>query len=38
MSYKRLEIWQIANELVIKIHKMTLKLFESREIEYINKT
>lgn len=24
MSYKDLEIWQIANELVIKIHKMTL--------------
>ncbi len=24
MSYKKLEIWQIANELVIKIHKMTL--------------
>jgi len=25
MSYKKLEIWQIANELVIKIHKMTLQ-------------
>jgi four helix bundle protein len=24
MSYKKLEIWQIANELVIKIHSMTL--------------
>lgn len=24
MSYKKLEIWQIANELVIKIHRMTL--------------
>ena len=24
MSYKRLEIWQIARELVIDIHKMTL--------------
>ncbi len=24
MSYKKLEIWQIANDLVIKIHKMTL--------------
>jgi four helix bundle protein len=24
MSYKKLEIWQIANELVITIHKMTL--------------
>ena len=25
MSYKKLEIWQIANEVVIKIHKMTLQ-------------
>ncbi|WP_346854424.1 four helix bundle protein [uncultured Draconibacterium sp.] len=25
MSYKKLEIWQIANELVITIHKMTLQ-------------
>ena len=25
MSYKKLEIWQIANDLVIKIHKMTLE-------------
>ena len=25
MSYKNLEIWKIANELVIKIHKMTLE-------------
>jgi four helix bundle protein len=24
MSYKRLEVWQIARELVIDIHKMTL--------------
>jgi four helix bundle protein len=24
MSYKNLEIWQIANELVIKIHEMTI--------------
>ncbi|HCE57965.1 MAG TPA: four helix bundle protein [Prolixibacteraceae bacterium] len=24
MSYKKLEIWQIADELVIKIHRMTL--------------
>lgn len=24
MSYKKLEIWQLANELVVKIHKMTL--------------
>jgi four helix bundle protein len=24
MSYKKLEIWQLANELVIKIHNMTL--------------
>ena len=25
MSYKKLEIWQIANDMVIKIHKMTLE-------------
>ena len=25
MSYRRLEIWQIARDLVIDIHKMTLK-------------
>ena len=25
MSYKNLEIWKIANELVIKIHKMSLE-------------
>ena len=25
MSYKKLEIWQIADELVIKIHRMTLQ-------------
>ena len=25
MSYKKLEIWQIARELVIDIHKMTLR-------------
>ena len=25
MSYKKLEIWQIANELVIKIHRMTMQ-------------
>lgn len=24
MSYKKLEIWQLANELVILIHEMTL--------------
>jgi len=24
MSYKKLEIWQLARELVIDIHKMTL--------------
>jgi four helix bundle protein len=24
MSYKKLEIWQLAKELVIEIHKMTL--------------
>jgi hypothetical protein len=26
MSYKNLEIWQLARELVIEIHKMTLTL------------
>ena len=26
MSYKKLEIWQLAKELVIEIHQMTLKL------------
>jgi len=26
MSYKNLEIWQLARELVIEIHKMTLSL------------
>ena len=26
MSYKKLEIWQLANQLVIDIHKMSLKL------------
>lgn len=25
MSYKNLEIWQLANQLVIKIHRMTLQ-------------
>ena len=25
MSYKKLEIWQLANELVVKIHKMSLQ-------------
>lgn len=25
MSYKKLEIWQLADELVIKIHKMTME-------------
>jgi hypothetical protein len=25
MNYKDLEIWKIANELVIEIHKMTLR-------------
>lgn len=32
MSYKKLEIWQIANELVIKIHKMTLHELPSFEM------
>jgi len=32
MSYKKLEIWQIANELVIKIHKMTLQELPKFEI------
>ena len=26
MSYKNLEIWQLARPLVIDIHKMTLKI------------
>jgi four helix bundle protein len=26
MSYKKLEIWQLARELVIDIHKMSLQL------------
>lgn len=26
MSYKKLEIWQLANQLVVDIHKMSLKL------------
>ena len=24
MSYKKLEIWQLANEIVIEIHEMTI--------------
>ena len=32
MSYKKLEIWQIANELVIKIHKMTLEQLPKFEL------
>ena len=35
MSYKNLEIWQIARELVIEIHKMTLEdlsKFEMHEV------
>ncbi|MGE0020261.1 MAG: four helix bundle protein [Draconibacterium sp.] len=32
MSYKKLEIWQIANELVVKIHKMTLHELPSFEM------
>lgn len=34
MSYKKLEIWQMARELVIDIHKMTMDLpsFETYEI------
>jgi len=26
MSYKNLEIWQLAREVVLEIHKMSLKL------------
>ena len=26
MSYKKLEVWQLARDLVIEIHKMTLSL------------
>jgi hypothetical protein len=25
MSYKNLEVWKLANDLVIKIHEMTLR-------------
>ena len=32
MTYKDLEIWQIANELVIRIHKMTLTELPDFEI------
>jgi four helix bundle protein len=32
MSYKKLEIWQIADELVIKIHKMSLNELPNFEI------
>jgi len=32
MSYKNLEIWQLANELVIQIHKMTLEELPSFEM------
>jgi len=32
MSYKKLEIWQLANELVIQIHKMTLEELPSFEM------
>ena len=32
MSYKKLEIWQLANELVIKIHKMTLEKLPAFEM------
>jgi hypothetical protein len=32
MSYKNLEIWQLSRELVIDIHKMTLKKLPSFEM------
>ena len=32
MSYRKLEIWQLARENVIQIHKMTLKLLPSFEL------
>ena len=32
MSYKKLEIWQIANDVVIKTHKMTLQELPKFEI------
>ena len=32
MSYKNLEIWQLAKHLVIDIHKMTLSEFPKFEI------
>jgi four helix bundle protein len=32
MSYRKLEIWQLARELVIDIHKMTLKKIPKHEM------
>jgi four helix bundle protein len=32
MSYKKLEIWQLAKELVIDIHRMTLELLPKFEM------
>lgn len=36
MSYKKLEIWQLARELVIKVHKMSLQLpqFETESFKF----
>lgn len=33
MSYKKLEIWQLARELSIEIHEMTLKLPRFEQFE-----
>ncbi len=33
MSYKKLEIWQLARELSIEIHKMTLALPKFEQFE-----
>lgn len=33
MSYKKLEIWQLARELTIEIHKMTLVLPKFEQFE-----
>ena len=40
MSYKNLDIWKLARQLVIDIHKMTLSelpKFEMYKVEYFRK-
>jgi four helix bundle protein len=32
MSYKKLEIWQIANDLVVSIHRMTIEKLPKYEM------